>query len=375
MIPLFKVMMTEEAVEAAAKVLRSGYVGQGEMVERFEVAFADLIDSKQPVVATNSCTSAIEMVLTYLGVGHGDEVITSPLTCVATNAPIVHLGARPVWADVDENGLIVYESVQKKLSPRTKAIIGVNWTGRPMDWTKYMSLGVPLIEDAAHGPLVSRMGPPPDYTCYSFGPIKHLTCGDGGAVIPRDPWKAEPLRLLRWYGLDRKSSKDFRCEQDIVRLGMKWHMNDINAAIGLANLPALYENVQQHRKNAGLLWNKLNQYRGDHFLLPDFDPLSNYWVFPIRVFDKSSPGRWSSYRGQQRDRLRTYLVEHGVQASQVHARNDKHSAFKGASDGLMLHGTDSFDQTQLNLPCGWWMAQEEVDIIVHALKTFFGWTR
>jgi dTDP-4-amino-4,6-dideoxygalactose transaminase len=352
MIPLFKVAMSREAAHAVSRVLDSGFIGQGEYVDKFEHALAEILP--MGAVTTNSCTSAIELVLTHLGVGPGDEVITSPLTCTASNAPIVHLGARPVWADVDSlTGNIDPYSISQLVTPRTRAIIAVDWTGRRADyWSiRQAAPGIPIIEDAAHGPLFKDGDQHGDFICSSYGPIKHLTAGDGGSVAHADAGVRAALRLLRWYGLDRTSGKDFRCAQNIVRPGMKWHMNDINAAIGLANLKDLPTIVHRHRENARRLHEGLRN--STSITLPPLDPDSNYWVFPILV----APLR--------RRALQTYLTERGIMSSQVHMRNDRHDGFNYPAGPLP--GLDVYDSTHLNVPCGWWVGDPGIDEIVTAL--------
>lgn len=354
MIPLFKVAMSQRAVDAAAAVLNSGFIGQGPVVEKFERALEGL--THMPVVTTSSCTSAIEMILTYLGVGPGDEIITTPLTCIASNAPIVHLGARPVWADVDHRtGNISPFDIEKKITPRTKAIIAVDWTGRRADYwaIRQVAKNIPIIQDAAHGPAFAHSPRDRgDFICSSYGPIKHLTSGDGGSIATFDARARAAFKLLRWYGLDRESSTDFRCSQDIVNPGMKWHMTDLNAAIGLGNLPDLARRLEVHQSNSLKLYQSLNRLK--NIALPLYDNSSNYWVFPILVLNG------------QRDVLKKHLHDQGIESSQVHARNDKHTGYDYPNGPLP--GLDLFDAMQLNIPCGWWVSEQDRDKMVEAIR-------
>lgn len=354
MLPLFKVSMVHEAIGRVTQVLQSGFIGQGVQVDEFERQMST--HTPYPILATNSCTMAIQMVLQYLGVGAGDEVITTPLTCIATNAPILTLGARPVWADVDPfTGNIDPDDVARKITARTKAIIAVNWTGRPADYTALKRHGIPVIEDAAHGPMTLHLETG-DFVCYSYGPIKHFTTGDGGAVMVADGEVRDELRLRRWYGLDRTSGKDFRCAQNIHWPGSKYHMNDINAAIGIGNLPNLEWNVRRHIRNAWRLYGLLAPLRA-YFDLPPWSGTSNYWVFPLIARDNVT-----------RERLKQYLNDRGVHASQVHARGDKHTAYHFPNGPLP--GLDRYDSQQLNIPCGWWVEDNDIDHIVEVIKDF-----
>lgn len=353
MIPLFKVFMADNVMEYLQPVLHSGYIGEGNEVELFEKELQVHLNSPHRPISTNSCTSAINLVLLALGVGPGDEVITTPLTCIATNNSIPLLGARPVWADInEETGNIDPSSVAKCWSPRTKAIIAVDWTGRRCDYAALKSFNVPVIEDAAHGPYYNTMNCG-DFVCLSFGPIKHLTCGDGGAIICNKPEYTDRLRKMRWYGLDRTSSKDFRCEQNIVNLGSKFHMNNISAAIGRANLRHLAKNIGLHSSNA--------RYLDFHIKLdikPPYDEYSDYWVFPLII-------------PNHRDKFIAYLNENGITASRVHARNDKHTALKYYSGPL--YGVDEFDYIQVNIPCGWWLTLEDREYMVEKINSWKGY--
>jgi perosamine synthetase len=361
MINLFKVVMSNDVDKYILPILRSGYIGEGEEVEKFEGELRVQLGMETRPISTNSCTSAIHLTLLALRVRPGDEVITTPMTCVATNNSIPLLGARPVWADVDPmTGNISPKSVEKLITSRTKAIIAVDWTGRSADYNELKKLGdydrnhfeIPVIQDAAHNPFIDfkNCG---NISCLSFGPIKHLTSGDGGAVLLHGDYifLNKEIRLLRWYGLDRTSSKDFRCAQDIRKVGSKFHMNNINASIGRANLPYLKKIVEKHRSNAKILYDGItNRY----IKLPPFDPLSGYWVFPILV--------------KEREKLTSWLLKHGIESSQVHARNDKHTDFNYPAPSRL--GLEEFDSIQLNIPCGSWLEFEDLKYIINFINNW-----
>jgi dTDP-4-amino-4,6-dideoxygalactose transaminase len=340
MIPLFKVAMSPDAPARVAAVLASGYIGQGEQVERFEAALQHLLDLSAPPLTTNSCTSAIDLALHLIGVGPGDEVITTPVTCTATNSPIVTRGAIPVWADVDPlTGLIDPKSVERNITSRTKAVIAVDWGGALCDYASLAAIcedeDVPIIQDAAHS-LTAGVGG--DYVCWSFQAIKHLTTGDGGALwCP--PEQMERARLLRWYGLDRRSKADFRCEQNIAEAGYKYHMNDIAAAIGLANIELVNSTIAAHVLNAGYY---------DHHLegrmqRAPWDATSAWWLYTLLVDDRQG--------------FIAHMADHGVACSPVHARNDTHAAFHFPNGPLP--GVDHFASRNVAIPVGWWLSNDD----------------
>ena len=151
MIPLFKVAMTDSAVDDVATVLRSGFIGQGPVVEKFEDELWKWLGCKTRPVTVNSCTAAIDLALDIINIKPGDEVIATPQTCFASNVGAIHRGARLRWADIDPlTGLIDPESVKKLVNSKTKAILAVNWAGKFCDYKALKATGVPVIEDAAH---------------------------------------------------------------------------------------------------------------------------------------------------------------------------------------------------------------------------------
>ena len=339
--------MNPKAKKAVSEVLESGYIGEGTKAKLFEQEFSSFVG--RPVRLVNSATSAIDLALHMIGIQAGDEVITTPITCTATNSNAVNRGATLVWADVDRNGLIDPNDVANKITSKTKAIIGVSWGGVMPDYAALKSFGIPVIEDAAHGEYFTNKERG-DYIVWSFQAIKHLTCGDGGALYSPDHNRS---RLLRWFGLDRESSADFRCAQNITEVGYKYHMNDINASIGLANILDLPLLLRIHRENAA--------YYDKHLTNPYIEKLQvtsqSRWLYTILVED--------------RDYFIEYLKGRGIAASQVHARNDKHTAFQRVSRFSMQNaGVQRFDDCQVSIPIGWWLTRKQQDYIISTIYDY-----
>lgn len=341
MIPLFKVNMVIPASDHVHEVLSSGFIGQGPKVDAFEQALTKWM-GRTPIT-TNSATSALTLALKLAGVGPGARVITTPLTCSATNLPILHLGGEPVWADIDpKTGLIDPVSVAERIDEygdSVKAIIAVDWGGTPCDYDRLMAWKIPVIEDAAHAfdaQYKERpVGSVADYTAFSFQAIKHLTTGDGGALtVP--PYQVKRARDLRWFGIDRDTpGVEFRGALDITEAGWKFHMNDINAAIGLANLAHIRPVLNYHRENAVILNRFLN--RKFARCVPSYDHHSSWWMFTTLL-----PSHL------ERDEFQKWMAERGVTVSQVHWRNDKLSVF--ASFQRDLPATDDFTARMICLP-------------------------
>lgn len=366
-IPLFKVLMSKDAPGRVAETLLSGQLAEGPRVLEFEEQLRATLGTERELLTVNSCTSAIELALHMIDV-RDRPVITTAQTCTATNTAILAQGGKLIWADIDpRTGLIAPASVRQLLPVRPAAIVAVDWGGAPCDYDTLRSFGVPVVEDAAHAFLSTRGGRSladagGDYVCWSFQAIKHLTTGDGGLLrVP--PGLEKRARLLRWYGLDRRSKASFRCEQDIEEAGYKFHMNDVAATIGLSNLAEARSAVGAHRANARFYAEALKdvavedldgRWAGRPLTLPPANDESAWWLYTLLV--------------ERRDDFIAYLAEHGIEASPVHARNDRHSAFAKARSPTLLPGLDHFASREVAIPVGWWLTQAELDHIVETIK-------
>ncbi len=243
--------ITELEEKALLEVLRSGWLGNGPVSRQFEDAFKKELTRDYPVrhaIAVNSCTSGIILALKAEKIGPGDEVITTPLTFAATVNAILTVGATPVFVDVEETGCIDPKKILKAITPQTKAVIPVHLHGHPCKMGEIMMMavdkGLKVIEDAAHafGGEINNipLGTIGHYGVFSFYPTKNITTGDGGMVIVNDGTKADEIRTIASQGLNADAwmrygsgpIKDYKVELE----GTKGLMNDLNAAIGLAQL-------------------------------------------------------------------------------------------------------------------------------------------
>lgn len=373
MIDLFRPYINHaRALENLAQVLRPRddgrvYVGEGPLTALFEERIADLLglplsqDGEPRILAVNSCTMALTIALDCVGVGPGDEVISTPINCTAGSGAIVNTGATIVWADVDpKTGNIDPADVARKITEKTKAVVAVDWGGRLCDEWIYPAPGtqwrrIPTIQDAAHSFLAQPSHLRGEYVCYSFGPIKHLTCGGYGGALLTPPDKSKFARLARWHGLDRLSSQDFRCSQDIEFAGYRGHMTDDMAAVGLANCERVEWIVSKHRENAAYYDHVFKGLPG--ITPPPSDPGSTYWLYTLLADD--------------RDGLQKHLAERGVASSQVHRSNVHHTAFARQSRGAdSVPNADWFDAHQLSVPVGWWLSYEEREQVGAAVISF-----
>ena len=251
MIQVFKPSMTQEEIDAVAEVLRSGWIGLGPKTAEFEKQFAAYVGTTY-AVAVNSCTAALDLALKLLGVNHGDEVIVPTMTFVSTAHCVAYRLATPVFADVDPHTLSLdLDDVRRKITRRTRAIIPVHYSGRPvdMDALKEIAGEIPIIEDCAtppaHATRASSVGSIGDIGCFSFHAVKNLAMGDGGALTLNNEQWQQRCKRLRWLGIDKgtwdrtATDKSYWWQYFVDEVGLKCHLNDIAAAIGLVQLKRL----------------------------------------------------------------------------------------------------------------------------------------
>lgn len=355
LVPNFKVHIPKKSISYVRKALESGWVGgDGPYGKKFETAIGDIIGNRN-VIALNSGTSALQIALRLAGVA-GAEVVTTPMTCIATNAAIVNEGGIPVWADVDKTtGNIDVSSIEKCISKKTKAIMVVHWGGTPADLDSIARIAkkyeIPVIEDAAQalGSIYKgrHIGTHSEFVAFSTQAIKIINTADGGFLATKRIRDSVAARKLRWYGIDRQkrvwNTVFNRWEFDIDEIGSKMQMTDVQAAIGLGQLPWLPK-LLAHRRRVALLYEKALA-SSTHLVAQRSLPhsLSNYWMFTVICQNIS-----------MKKRLITELKKIGVQAETAHTRNDRYAAFLkyGKHD---LPGVTHFNDCHLIIPVGHWV--------------------
>jgi dTDP-4-amino-4,6-dideoxygalactose transaminase len=369
-IPLFKVHMPKTVVEPVRKVLFSGFINEGTQVAEFERELRERIGNPL-TIATNSCTSSLTLALKIAGVGPGTEVITSPMTCVATNTPVKNLFAKAIWCDINpDTGNIDPEQIEKMITEKTKAILFVDWIGIPADLDRIKNIGqrhkIKVIEDAAQafGAIYKgrNIGCISDFTCFSFQAIKHISTGDGGALCFLNESDYHRGRKLKWFGIDREATKDSagnwrgsRWDCVIPEAGYKFHMNNLNATLGLEQLKYADSIIKTHRANAAYYLENLKDVSGLRLpnIAKDIQPA--WWVF--------------MFFAQRRDDLSKKLAEYGIHSSLVHVRNDIYECFEDSN--IELPNIIKFQNSELCIPCGWWVSPQDREYIVKVIKS--GW--
>lgn len=262
MIPYGRQTISEEDIQAVAEVLRSDFLTTGPMVERFEESLCSFLGVKYAVAIANG-TAALHAACHAAGIGPGDEVITTPLTFAASANAVLYCGGTPVFADIDpDTWNISPQEIRAKITPRTKAIIPVHYTGQPCDMQAIMEIaqefGLSVIEDGAHvlgaevnGKILGCTG---DMMTLSFHPVKHITTGEGGAIVTNDPEMARKLRNFRTHGIVRGEQMAGHHDEpwfyEQQELGYNYRITDFQCALGVSQMQALPGFLKRRREIA-----------------------------------------------------------------------------------------------------------------------------
>ena len=369
-IPMAKPSTGAAELNLIKEVFKSGWLGEGHITEMFEKALSEFTGAKH-VIAVNTGTSALHLALHTLGVGPGDEVILPSMTFVSDPQAVLMCGARPVFCDIDENTLnIAPEKIKKHLTPKTRAVMPTDFAGLPCDVRAIRRAigrpGIKIIRDASHsfgsrinGTIVG-IGAGEDATCFSFDPIKNLTCGEGGAILVKNVSTAARLRSQKMLGIVRSTWQSFSKkkveDRRVVQHGFRYHMSNINAAIGVAQLQQ-FESFAAKRKQLAALYDamlqghpKIKLFKRDYGSIVPF-------MYIIRV----AP--------QDRDNLIGFLVANGVHAGLRYFPCHLQPFFEHS--GTSLPVTEQVSQEMLSIPLYHGMRTSQARSIAALIKKFF----
>lgn len=376
MIPLFKVFMSDDVLLPLNNILMSGYITQGNIVDEFENKLKEYIDNPY-VLTLNSATSGLTIALRLLknpdplnnwnGFNIETDVVLTPvLTCFATTAAILANNVNIRWIDVDLNTAnIDLDDLKNKLNYNTKVIYILHWGGNPVDLDKLEDIKnycfdkygfKPIIvEDCAHsfGAVYdkNKIGNSNNICVFSLQAIKLLTSGDGGIITFPNKELYDRCKLMRWFGIDRDqrnyNKNDFRLENDILEYGYKFHMNDINATIGLFNLKYIDKLLSKNRENAQYYDNKFKDIDGIKIISTNKKSIPSYWLYTIRVRDKLN--------------FIDKMKKANIMTSQVHNRNDIYTCVEKYKENL--HNITILEEDLVCIPVGWWLSKQELEYI------------
>lgn len=374
-IPVYRPYLGAEVTRAAQDALDAGWLGMGKLSQDFEQGLERHLElTDRRVVSTNSCTEALHLAGRLIGLRPGDEVIAPSFTYVAGHQALSRTGADVVFCDVEDTNLgIDPDRVRDLITPRTRAILAVDYLGLPCRLDELMAIaaenGLRVIEDAAHafgtvsdGRPIGSFG---DITCFSFGPVKMITTLEGGAIVTSDPADVQTLHELRHLGIDADTDARYRNQRnwefDVVRQGYRCHLGSVPAAIGLAQLPLVDEfirNRQEYCRHFDAAFADLDE-RGDIQLFDtDWKDVAPY-IYVLRVREPS-----------RRAALIEHLKERGI-ATGIHFLGAHDFTFYADSRRGPLPVTELATQQVLTLPLHPYMDAGTLDRITAAVREFF----
>ncbi len=355
----------KKAISEVAKTLRSKWINTGKKEKELREKASNKWGFPY-CVAVNNGTAALRASLAMLGVGVGDEVISTPFTFIATNTAILEQGARPVFADIKYDDLnIDPKSIESKITRKTKAIMVVHYGGNPVDLDEIREIGrkhkIAIIEDGAHafgsmykGRYIGETG---DLVCFSFQVVKIINSGDGGLIVTSSKDYYQKLKKIIWYGIDREQKKTSLLDPlpksfkgDI--LGFKYNMNDITATLASVGVDH-YERAARIRRKIG------ERYRQELGAIPNIklmkyydDRRPNYQIFPIHVKHRLSFAK--------------YLKNQGIMVNINNRRNDIYPMFGGKRPDLVV--TDRADRDVVLLPLHADLSEGQVSFIIEKVR-------
>lgn len=356
-INLFKVFMAPNVSENIQSVINTGTITQGPIVEEYEKALASFIGNDN-VVTVNSATSGLTLALRMLNLPMETQVLCTPLTCTATNWPVLANNLHIKWVDVDEKTCNMdLQDLRRKLSPTTRVVLFVHWGGYPIDLHQLEEIKneykekygneLYVIEDCAHAfgatYKYKKIGNSSNICVFSTQAIKLLTTIDGGFITFPNKAMCDRAKKLRWFGIDRNQRTtpggDFRMEPNVEEWGYKFHMNDVNAKVGLTNLEHVANNLAKGRIVANFYNQELKDVEGVELLETVYGANPSHWIYTIKIIDKYN--------------FIKYMKDLGVMCSQVHNRNDRHDCVRMYKTDLPQ--LDRLENSIVCIPCGWWI--------------------
>ncbi|MDC0433626.1 DegT/DnrJ/EryC1/StrS family aminotransferase [Pelagibacteraceae bacterium] len=363
---LFYPYVSKKTPNNVKNKLYGRWVGQGPMVDKFENEFKKKFAKNSSVIATGSGTDSLHLAYILAGLKKGDEVITTIFTCTATNIPMLYMGLKIKFADIERDTMnISIDSVKKLITKRTKAIVCVHYGGLPCDMDSLQKIckqkKITLIEDAAHalGAKYKKkpIGSISDFTTFSFQAIKHFTTGDGGMLTIKNKKLEEKAKRIRWFGIDRKKKQKGIWKNDVYEVGYKYQMTDISATMGCDALND-FSKIINHRKK--IYYTYLQELSSNKKIqcIHDYNKNKEHgaWLFTISLNNK--------------DFVQKKLREHFIETNQVHFRNDRYSIFKKFVKGKKFPNMDYLENRYLVLPLHHKVSVQNVKYICKIINKF-----
>jgi len=362
-VPLFFPYVPESAIEKVKETLKTRWIGQGPKVDKFEQKILELFAPKYAALAVGSGTDALHLAYILADIKKGDEVLVPVFTCTATNIPLLYIGAKPIFIDINPNTMnIDLKKIESHITKKTKAIVCVDYGGYPCDYDELLSLckkhKLKLISDAAHSIGTkyrkSYACALADFTIFSFQAIKTITTGDGGMLLIKDRSLIKKAKRIRWFGIDREAKQGGIWENDIHEIGYKYQMTDISASMGLASLNDINKIISYRKKIFSVYRKNLSGLKGLEVL-----PKSS------RADDDFCPWMVTILTDHRLEIMKA-LREHNIESAQVHYRNDRYSIFGKRTKHC--NNMDEIENKYLVLPLHMRLKDKDVKTICNIIK-------
>ena len=365
--PLFYPYISKKSLKSITGVLKTRWIGQGPLVDLFEEKFKEKFAKSNECIAVGSGTDALHLAYILSNIKKGDEIIVPLFTCTATNIPLLYIGAKIKFADIDPETMnISINHVKKLITKKTKAIVFVNYGGIPCDLYELQKLkkkhNLTLIQDAAQS-LGSKFNNKDiteyaDFSIFSFQAIKHISSGDGGILTFKDKKLLDKSRRLRWFGIDRIKKQGGTWENDITEVGYKYQMTDIGARMLLDSMQDFTKILSHRKKIFDIYKKKLTKNNKIKFLDATNKRLSNsFWLCTIIVSEK-------------RIELQNYLRQLKIETNQVHFRNDRYSIFKKSIKKGTYPNMDKYEKNYLVIPLNLKITTKDAAYIANKINDF-----
>jgi len=360
-IPLFELNFDEAEERAAYECIHSGWISTGPKVAEFEQKFAEMLGADHAVALAN-CTVALHLAMVICGIEQGDEVICPSLTFVATCNAIRYVGGIPVFADVRslEDLTIDPDDIERKITSKTKAVVVMHYGGFACDMDRIMAIAkkndLKVIEDACHGPLSEykgkKLGTIGDVGCFSFFSNKNISTGEGGMLVTNNKTYFERANLLRSHGMTSLSyerAKGHSTSYDVIELGYNYRMDDIHAAIGLAQLGKIRGDLVRREEIRRLYLDLLKEVEGIIVPFAGYKEFASNYIFTVILKDSNA---------EKRDLVRSKLAEAGIQTSVHYPAVHRFKIYKDTYTELPV--TDYITDNLITLPMYSGLSEESV---------------
>ena len=367
----------EPEIQEVSATLRSGWIGTGPKVARFEELFRDY-NRPEHAVALSSCSAALHLALLVIGLRPGDEVIVPGMTFAATANAVLHAGGRPVFADVDRQSMCLDpEDVERRLTSRVKAIVPVHFAGRPANMSRLMRIArqhdLKVIEDCAHGIEThygdQHVGTLGHLGCFSFYATKNVVTGEGGMVTTTNPEWAARIKTMAIHGLSadawRRFSDDGFKHYEITTPGFKYNMTDLQASLGLHQLPRVESNLVRRQD----IWSRYDEAFGDLAVFlpaPQEDGTRHARHLYTLLLDLD---RLAVSRDRIQEALHRQNIGTGVHYKALHLHRYYRENF-GTRPGDLPHSEWIGDRT-ISLPMSPGLSDKNVDDVIFAVRNTF----